>query len=106
MGWVPPRLQNGYGKEARIVAAHVASALEREAASRRIVALGFVYPDAIDLRTALPRGYSHVPVRGPASQSSGAQTRFTDPGPANEPTASHPQSHSPGDESSPVGGAS
>ena len=91
MGWVPPRLQNGYGKEARIVAAHVASALEREAASRRIVTLGFAYPDAIDIRTTLPRGYSHVPVQGTASQTSEAHPRLTpDPGPANEPTASHP----------------
>ena len=85
------RLQNGYGKEARIVGLHVASASEREAASRRIVTLGFAYPDAIDIRTTLPRGYSHVPVRGTASQTSDAHPRLTpDPGPANEPTASHP----------------
>ena len=77
-----------------------------QAAYGRIVTLGFVYPDAIDIRTALPRGNSPVPVRGPASQTSGAQTRLTDPGPANEPTASHPHPKSPEDEASSVGGAS
>ena len=60
------------------------------AAQGRIIALGFVYPDAIDLRAPLPRGESHVPVRGPASQTSGAQPRLTDPGPTNEPTAADP----------------
>lgn len=86
---------------------HVVSASEREAASRRIITLGFAYPDAIDIRTALPRGYSHVPVRGTASQTSDAHPPVTpDPGPANEPTASHPQSQSAEDELSPVGGES
>lgn len=83
----------------------VVGASEREATNRRIISLGFAYPDAIDIRTALPRGYSHVPVRGTASQTSGAQTRLTDPGPANEPTASHPQSHASEDEPSSAGGA-
>ncbi len=69
--------------------AHVVGAKEREATARRIVALGFVYPDAIDLRTALPRGFSHAPVRGSASQTSVARSRPTpDPGLANEQTAS------------------
>ena len=77
------------------MADQVARATEREAADRRIVALGLVYPDAIDIRTALPRGYSHVSVRGSASQTSSAQPRLTpDPGPANEPTAADPLSQS------------
>ena len=75
------------------MAADVVGALRREAASRRIVDLGFVYPDALDIRTALPRGYSHVPVRGSALQTNGARPRLSpDPGPANEPTAPQPQS--------------
>ena len=85
----------------------VVGAVGREAASSRIVSLGFVYPDAIDIRTALPGGYSHIPVRGTASQTSGAQPRLTpDPGPANELTASQSRSQSPEDEGSLVGGAS
>ena len=100
------RLQNGYRKEARIVAQQVVGSGSYRAAQGRIVSLGFVYPDAIDIRTALPRGNSHVPVRGPASQTSGAQTRLaTDPGPVNEPTASRSQPQSPEDEPSSVGGA-
>lgn len=67
-----------------------------QAAQGRIVNLGFVYPDAIDIRSALPGGYSHVPVLGPAAQTSGAQTRLTDPGPTNEPTASHSHSSAAG----------
>ncbi|MEX1336170.1 MAG: hypothetical protein AB1Z66_12805 [Candidatus Limnocylindrales bacterium] len=60
---------------------HAASAKEREAAGRRIVFLGFAYPDAIDIRTTLPRGKRHVAVRGSVSPSSGAQPRLTEPGP-------------------------
>lgn len=85
----------------------IAGATKREAANRRIVALGFAYPDAIDIRTTLPRGNSPAPVRGTASRTSSALPCLTpDPGPANEPTASHPQSQSPEDEPSPVGGTS
>ena len=85
----------------------VASVTEREAANRRIVALGLAYPDAIDIRTTFPCGDSPDPVRGTASQTSSALPRLTpDPGPANEPTAANPQSQSPEDESSSVGGAS
>lgn len=83
----------------------VARAGRREAASRRIIILGFAYPDAIDIRTALPRGYRHVPVRGTASQTSSAQPRLTpDPGPANEPTAASPLSQSAEDARASVGG--
>jgi hypothetical protein len=81
------------------VAQPAAGAKEREAASRRIITLGFAYPDAIDIRFALPRGSSHVPVRGMASQTSSARSRFVpEPGPANEPTASQSQSSSAEDE--------
>ena len=67
----------------------VASVTEREAANRRIVALGLAYPDAIDIRTTFPRGNSPDPVRGTASLTSSALPRLTpDPGPVHEPTAS------------------
>ena len=85
----------------------VVGAKEREAALGRVIALGFAYPDAIDIRSIPVRGSSHVPVRGTASQTSSARSRLApDPGPANAPTASQPQSHSPEDERSSAGGAS
>ena len=61
------------------------SARKRHAADRHIVTLGFVYPDAIDIRTSLPRGLSDT--RSP-----------------NEPAAANPQAHAPEDERSSVGG--
>jgi hypothetical protein len=70
------------------VAVRVAHATEREAVYRTLVALGFVYPDALDIRSALPRGNSHIPVRGTASQPSSALSRPSpNPGPAIEPPA-------------------
>jgi hypothetical protein len=69
------------------VASDVVGAERREAATGRMVDLGFVYPDALDIRSALPNGFSHVPVRSPASHTSGARPR---PGPADEPTAAQP----------------
>ena len=62
-----------------------ASARKRVAADRHIVSLGFVYPDATDIRTPLPRGL---------------------PGPSypNRSAASDPQPHAPEDERSSVGG--
>jgi hypothetical protein len=87
------------------VAHRVVGSGSYRAAQGRIVTLGFVYPDAIDIRSALPRGFSHVPVRGPASQTSGAQPRLTDPGSTNEPTATHPDLSSAEGPSSSVGGA-
>ena len=88
------------------MALHVARATEREAAGRRIVPVGPLLPDAIEIRIALHRGHSHIPVRGTATQTSGARPRLTpDPGPANEPTAPYPHTQSSEDEWSPVGGA-
>lgn len=60
-------------------------ARERDAADRQIVTFGLVYPDAIDIRTALPRG-------------------LPDPGPPNEPAASDPQPHAPADQRNSAGG--
>jgi hypothetical protein len=67
------------------VAELAVSARKRSAADRHIVTLGFVYPDAIDIRTPLPRGL-------PDSRS------------PSEPAAANPQPHAPEDERSSVGG--
>ena len=73
------------------MALDVVDAEKRVTTDERIVNLGCAYPDAIDIRTALPCGYSHVSVRGTPSQTSGAQPRHTpDPGLTNEQTASNP----------------
>jgi len=88
------------------VANLVAGAGRHAAAAGRIVNLGFVYPDAIDIRTTLPCGDSHAPVRGPASRADGARTLVsTEPGTPNESPASHPQTRSAEGERSSVGGA-
>ena len=72
-----------------MVSQRVVGAKEREAALGRVIALGFAYPDATDIRSTPVRGSSHVPVRGTTSQTSSAHPRLThDPGPAYEPTAS------------------
>jgi hypothetical protein len=75
------------------VTLRVASTAERETAERRIVALGFVYPDALDIRSVLPRGNSRVLAQVPAHQSSGALVQPSpDPGPVDEPTAGSQES--------------
>lgn len=68
-----------------MVAELAVSARKRAAADRHIVTLGFVYPDAIDIRTPLPRG-----LPGPRSPIQSA--------------ASSPQPHAPEEERSSVGG--
>lgn len=79
------------------MAAIVARATQRDAALETLVVLGFVYPDALDIRTHLPRDRSHVPVRGAASQTGSALPGATpDPGPASEPAAPDPQPQPPG----------
>ncbi len=83
----------------------VAGAVQREAASRRIVDLGFAYPDALDLRNALTRGNSSGTARGTVSNTSTALPHpAPDPGTVIEPTATHPQTQSAEGERSSVGG--
>lgn len=92
-------------KEAGIVAVRVAHATEREVANETLVALGFVYPDALDIRSAFPRGNSHIPVRGTASQPSSALSRTSpDPGPAIEPPAVSSPAQSREADAAPSGG--
>jgi hypothetical protein len=89
------------------VAISVASATGRRAAIDELVARGFVYPDALDIRTDVFRGNSAAPVRGTASEMSSALPCLTpDPGPENEQPASVAVSHSPGADRAPAGGAS
>lgn len=74
-----------------MVASDVATAERRRAVTGRMVTLGFVYPDALDIRSALPLGFSHVSVRDSASMTSDARSRpRPDPGPTDEPTAARP----------------
>jgi hypothetical protein len=87
------------------VANIVAGADEREVAGRRIVDLGFAYPDALDLRHALTRGNHPGPAQGTVSKTSSARPCLTpDHGPVAEPTAAHPQSQSAEDAHASVGG--
>ena len=89
------------------MAVRVAHATERGAAYRILVALGFVYPDALDIRSAFPSGKSHIPVRGTASQPSSALSRPSpDPGPAIEPPAVSSPSQSREADAAPSGGTS
>ena len=88
-----------------MVAPRAVRSRQGDAAVTRIVALGFAYPDAIDVRTMLLRGHSHAPVRDAASSSSSALAGLgPDPGLATAPTASSPRSHAAEDERSPAGG--
>lgn len=83
----------------------VAGAEQREAASRRIVDLGFAYPDALDCRQALTRGSNLATARGTVSETSSALPCLTpDPGPVTEAAATHPQTQSAEGERSSVGG--
>ena len=83
----------------------VTGADEREVAGRRVVDLGFAYPDALDLRHALSRGDRPGPARATASKPSTALPCLTaDPGPVTEPTAAHPQTQSTEDVHASVGG--
>ena len=85
----------------------VARANAPRAAADELVARGFVYPDALDIRTDVFRGNSPVPVRGAASETSGALPCPTpDPGTDDEQAASVSQSQSFGTDRVPAGGTS
>ena len=89
------------------MAVHAARASQREAAIETLVVLGFVYPDALDIRFSLPSGHSHDPVRGTASQPSSALPQLpSDPGPEHEPSADPLPTQSLGADAGPAGGAS
>ena len=70
------------------MAAPAARAVERDAARETLVVLGFVYPDALDIRTRLAHDSGHLPVRALED----------------EPPQSVSRSQPPGAERAPVGG--
>lgn len=67
------------------MAALAARADRRDAARETLIDLGFVYPDALDIRTRLVLDTGHVPVRGLESEPPQSVSRSQPPGAARAP---------------------